>query len=100
MPATIAQLALEQCHQEQNENGGEWKRQTYIHWNHDQARDADQGDYWGPFPCFNDRMFERVFQVSWWITEDLDLLNILALPQTISLDAPLIVQVKNAFIPR
>jgi len=52
-------LALEQCHQEQNENGGgEQKRWTYIHWNHYRARDAVQEDYWGLLLYFNDRMFE------------------------------------------
>jgi hypothetical protein len=100
MPATIAQLALGQSCQKQIEKvGGKWKHPTYIHWNHDQAQDAVQEDYWGPFPCFNDWMFEWLFCVSWWIVEDL-ICWILVLPQTPSSDSQLIVQIKNAFVPR
>jgi hypothetical protein len=64
MPATIARLILEQCHQEQGEGDGAPARErcAFISWNHDRAQDAVHKDYWGPLPSLNDRIFERVFQ--------------------------------------
>jgi hypothetical protein len=56
LPEVVATLTLDW--KQSKEGPTEPKKQSFIPWDHERARQCIEEDYCGPLPHFNDRMFE------------------------------------------
>jgi Plant transposon protein len=67
LPAQLATTLLNAVRQKrrgQDDADQVRAKRAHLNWNRDRARLCVEEDYWGPYPRFRDRDFERVFRIT------------------------------------